>query len=343
MKKVNIFLIIIGFLLITVPFLINVYNLLRLLCLLIGIIVLSLGLIIHFPGKIIRIIIIPIFLIFSVCLFDFFVVNIFNTYPVIAFKHISSSKVITYNSLFYRVYSCNGTLTIDNNYRHNYLCDDKDLSIINVNKFLENPHESYKEYKNKFVHIEGKITMIVGDSGLSLASYDDKISLNGHVTFDHAKKIVVDNVKIDPSAYYVYDFIEVIGLVSSLKKVDDAIEIHLIDAKIIPSAIYNKYELIVNDIEDETITKTQEKYYYMGLQGIYYRYDENNIYELPYLLLDKRETIDNLVKNVTPIEEEKYRYYNLKDFTLVQCPKDNIVFVSNNIKDLSKACNINKN
>ena len=343
MKKVNIFLIILGFLFILVPFLVNIYNLLRLLSLLIGIIILSIGLIIYLPRKVIRTFLIPIFLIIGVCLLDFFLVNIFNYYPIIAVKHKSSSKVSAFNSLFYRVYSCDGNLVVDNNYKKGYQCGNDDISKVNINKFLENPYETYDEYHGKFVHIEGKVTMIVGSTGLSMSAYEDKISVNGHVTFDHEKKVVVDNIKINPSDYYVYDFIEVIGLVSSIKKVDDAIEIHLTEAKIIPSPIYDSYELIVNEIDDQTITKTEEKYFYMGLQGIYYRYDENNIYELPYLLLDKRETIDNLIKNTKAIEEEKYSYYSLKDYTLVKCPKEKIIFVNKNITDFEDICSLNTN
>ena len=343
MKKVNIFLIILGFLFVGIPFLVNTYNLLRLLSLLIGIIILSIGLIIYLPRKIIRTIFIPIFLIISICLLDFFLVNVTKFYPIIAVKHVSSPKVEVFNSLFYRVYSCNENLVVDNNYKKGYQCGNNDITKVNINKFLENPYETYDEYHDKFVHIEGKITMIVGSSGLSMSAYDDKISVNGHVTFDHEKKVVVDNLKIDAAGYYVYDFIEVIGPVSSIKKDNDAIEIHLTDAKLIPSSIYDDYELIVNEIDDQTITKTEEKYYYMGLQGIYYRYDENNIYDLPYLLLDKRESIDNLIKNTKAIEEEKYSYYILKDYTLVKCSKERIIFVNKNITDFDGVCNIKEN
>ena len=342
MKKVNILLIILGVIFLIVPYFINVYSLFRLLSILIGIIVLSLGLIIYLPEKVAKIIVIPLSLIVGAYLFDFFAVNLFNTYPIIAIKHKSSSKVETYNSLFYRVYSCDGVLTIDNNYTKEYLCSDGSVKKINVNKFLENPKESFKKSKNKFVHIEGKITTIVGTSSLTLSAYEDKIAVNGHVSFDGEKSVVIDSLNIDPTNYYVYDFIEVIGLVSSIKTVGDKTEIHLTNAKIIPSEIYDKYELVVNEIKDNTVTKTEEKYYYMGIQGIYYRYDENNIYELPYLLLDKRESIDNLVKNATLIEEEDYSYYDLNEYFLVKCKKDNIVFVNKNIKDLATACELNK-
>jgi hypothetical protein len=258
-----------------------------------------------------------------------------------AIKKVSSTKVKTYKSLFYRVYDCDGELNIDNGYKKSCPCDKNYLPTINVNKILENPKESFKTYKNKFVHIEGKITTIVGTSSLGLSAYEDRIDLNGHVSFDNEKSVVIDGLDIDPADYYVYDFIEVIGIVRSLKTSDEKTEIHITDAKIIPSSIYDKYELIVNEINDRSVTKAYDKFYYMGLQGIYYRYDENNIYELFYLLMDKRESIDNLVKSTEIVEEDGYSYYPLHDYTIVNCKKDNVVFVSKQINDLENACDIN--
>ena len=342
MKKVNIILITIGLLFLTVPYFINVYSIFRLGVLLLGVIIFSLGLIINLPEKVAKIILVPLSLIIGIYLFDFFFVNLFNAYPIIAIKHVSSSKVQTYNSLFYRVYACDNNLIVDNGYKLKCPCDNNYLETINVNKLLENPKESFKTYKNKLIHIEGKITTIVGTSSLGLSAYEDKIALNGHVSFDNEKSVIIDGLEIDPADYYVYDFIEVIGIVTSIKTTSEKTEIHLSDAKIIPSSIYNNYELIVNEINDQTVTKAYDKFYYMGLQGIYYRYDENNIYELFYLLMDKRESIDNLVKSTELVEEDGYSYYPLKDYTIVKCKKDNIVLASKQITNLEHACEINE-
>lgn len=342
MKKVNIILLLLGLLLLLVPFFINVYTIIRLVSILIGIIVFSLGLIIYLPEKTLKIIFLPIILICLSYLLDFFVVNLFNSYPIWAVKYTSSENVQTYNSLFYRIYACNDKLTIDANYKENFLCNPNMIQKESVNKFLENPKESYKKTKNKFVHLEGKITTIVGASSITLSSYDEKTSLNGHVSFDTNKSVVIDNLDIIDK-YYIYDLVEVIGQVSQIKIAEDKIEIHLVDAILIPSSIYDDYELIVNEINDNNIVKKEEKYYYLGIEGIYYRYDENNIYELPYLLLDKRESIDNLIENAQKSEEENTTFYKLLDFTVVKCPKDNIIFVNKNIIDLENICDINKN
>ena len=64
---------------------------------------------------------------------------------------------------------------------------------------------------------------------------------------------------------------------------------------------------------------------------------------MSYLLLDKRESIDNLIKNTKAIEEEKYSYYILKDYTLVKCSKERIIFVNKNITDFDGVCNIKEN
>lgn len=344
MKKQYLFLIIMGLILIIIPYFINVFSVFRLVSLLIGIILLLLGLIINKKNKIMKIILYPILLISSVMFLDFVSSSIFKIIPIIAFSHKSSSKVSTYNSLFYRVYDCDGIITFDNNYEKTFICNPDSISITSINKFLENPKESYQDSKGKFVHLEGKINTIVGNSSLTLNGYDENIELNGYVVFDEEKKVIVNGLEINPADYHIYDFIEVVGLVDSYKETDEETIIYLIDAVVIKSNIYSKYELLVNNITSREKTKIDEKMYYLGIQGIFYKYDENNIYEIDYLLLDKRETLENLIGDISPsLIEDVHRLYELENYNIVVCENDDIIFANKDITKLKNVCDKEEN
>ena len=116
--------------------------------------------------------------------------------------------------------------------------------MISVNKFLENPIESYNDYQGKFVRLKGKISTIVGNSSLSFNTYNENIELNGYVDFDENKKVVINDLKINPTEYYIYDFVEVIGLVSDYEKKQEQITVYLDDAIVIKSDLYDNYDII---------------------------------------------------------------------------------------------------
>ncbi|MBE6147939.1 MAG: hypothetical protein E7167_00290 [Firmicutes bacterium] len=339
MKKKYIILTILGLIFIIVPYFINIFSVLRLISLSMGIILFLLGVIIGKKKKIVRIILYPIATIMSVLAFDFIFASVLRGIPVVAFSHESSQKVNTYNSLFYRVYDCDNVLTFDNNYEKAFLCNPDSIETTPINKFLENPKESYKDNKGKFVHLQGKINTIVGNSSLTLNAYDEKIELNGYVVFDEEKKVIIEGLDINPADYHIYDIIQVVGLVSSYKKTETETTIYLTDAVVIKSDLYNKYELIVNNITSREKTKIDEKFYYLGIQGIFYKYDENNIYEIDYLLLDKRETLENLVGNITPsMIEDVHRLYELENYNIVVCENEDIIFANKDITKLKNVC-----
>ena len=342
MKKLKVFLSVLGVLLIIVPFCIPGYHLFELLILLCGIIALSLGIIIASHHKVIKIIFVPLLLICLCFGIDFINAKFFKGFPVIARQKWSSANVSTYNSLFYRTYKCGKKKIFDWNYKKSYMCGNKDIGTESVNLFLANPEDSFNNKKGRFVHLEGKISSIVGESGLILNEYEEKYEKNGYVVFNENKKVIVDNLQIDPTSFYVYDYIEVIGLVDSIVISDESKEIHLTDAKIIPSSIYDDYELIVkNNYSDETVA-IDGNIYYKGIDDIQYKYDERDYYELSYLLIDKRETFENLVKGVKPKtnEEEKADIYKLEDYTLVKCNNDNLIFVNKYLNDFEDICKI---
>ncbi|MBE6155447.1 MAG: hypothetical protein E7164_01670 [Firmicutes bacterium] len=339
MKKENWILIIIGLVFIITPFLLNFYHFFRLMSLLIGIIITLLGLIIFKTNKAWKIIVYPIILITVIILGDFFLASVFKRVPVIAIEYRSSSFSSTYNSLFYRVYNCNEVLTFDANYEKNFVCNKESLELTAINKFLESPKENFEENHGKFVRLEGKINTIVGNSSLTLNAYADEKNLNGYVVFDEHKKVIIDGLKINPNDFHIYDYIEVIGLVKDYQEKDEKITIYLTDAKVFPSELYQNYEVVVN--EDKTLTKNkiEDKLYYLGLKSIYYKYDENNIYELEYLMSDKRESVDNLLNGLAgTIINEKDELYTLEKYNIVKCENNDVVFVNQDINNFEMIC-----
>ena len=101
MKKLNIVLSIIGFALIIIPFFICKYSIYRLVSTVLGLIIVSLVNIIYHKQLVLRIIFIPIIIFTITYITDYFVMNIFNSYPIMAIKYTSSEKVSTYNSFIW--------------------------------------------------------------------------------------------------------------------------------------------------------------------------------------------------------------------------------------------------
>ena len=327
MKKTKIILGILGIIAIIISFVLNFYFV-RLFLMLLGITLITIALSLKTKHIILEVILSVVFFISLTYGIDYLLVKMFNKLPVYSIMLASSDKVIAYNSVFYRVYACGDKYTLDNKYALGYVCNNDDIPTVSINKFLENPNESYKNNLHKFVHLEGKITTIIGVSQIALNAYENgNNNLNGYVEFNENKIVYIDNLNIDPKDYYIYDIIEVIGEVATYQNNDGKEEIHLSNAILIESDIYKDHELVVNNIYNDKLVKDEDKIYYLGIEGIYYKYDENNIYALSYLLKDKRETIDNLIKGkeMTKIGDDKV--YNLIDYQILELKKDNTIFV----------------
>lgn len=337
MKKLKIILCLTGVLLMIIPFLVHTYSIYRFIVLSIGIIALLIGICLKNKGLIYKIPLYLLLLIILSLILDFLNYKIFKSSPIIAYKVKSSDKVATYNSLFYRIYDCNGKLVIDN-YDRNYACQASDIPKISINEFLENPKQSYKEYKNKFVKLEGKIGSIIGASSLTLNAYTEAEEVkNGYVTFDLEKEVRVNELNINPSQYFNYDYVVIIGRVVSF---DDtkAQTIYLDDAIVVDNHIYDNYELIVNNIDTDDILKKGD-IYYVGISSIFYKYREDILYELDYLLSDKRESITNLIKNQEKeIINENDTLYKLKDYQIILCANKKTLLVNNRISKYDTLC-----
>lgn len=348
MKKRAIFLFSLGIIFTIVPYLFNEYALWRLFCLGFGIILLVLSLLFEKNRKMLLIIIAPLFLITLSYGFDFWLFYQFERIPIYTYEIKSSDQVSTLNSAFYRVYKCNNDLILDYGYEKSYACNDSFLNTIGINEFMANPEEAFNKYEGKFVKISGKISKIVGTEAIELSSYTQtENKLNSYVSFN-LNSVLKVNTNKDLSKYRIFDVIEVIGKVDSLKKDNGTTIINLIDTNIIDSSIYDDYSYEVINNNDKKLINfiKNEDYYFYGITSLNIVYDEDNVYELSYLFNDTRFTWDMLISN-SPAEYIKdkndnvAKKYVLDKFNLLECDNGKKIVANKKLKLDNKVCEMN--
>lgn len=344
MKKRHIVLLGFGLTLMIVPFLINIYSIFRIISLVLGIILITVSLCLKKKRNIFYIILVPlIMLVFSYGI-DTLLFYTLKRVPVFSYAIKSSDKMRTYNSFFYRVFDCNGNLTLDYGYTKNYVCSNDCLDAININSFMQDAEESFKKYHHKFVHIYGKISKITGNENIELASFtqgDD--TLNGYVNFN-LNNILIVNTDENLSKYRIYDYVDVYGKVTSI---NDG-KITLTNTKLVASDIYDTYsfEIIASDDNKLTNLVKEKDYYYYGLNTINVKYDGDNIYELSYLLTDDRFKFDDLIqdkeyevfKNDEDVEIAKK--YKLEKFDLLECSNGKKIVANSKSKANQSICDL---
>lgn len=344
MKKRLIVLLGLGLTLMIVPFLINIYSIFRIISLVVGIILITVSLCLKKKRNIFYIILVPlIMLVFSYGI-DTLLFYTLKRVPVFSYAIKSSDKMRTYNSFFYRVFDCNGNLTLDYGYTKNYVCSNDCLDAININSFMQDAEESFKKYHHKFVHIYGKISKITGNENIELASFtqgDD--TLNGYVNFN-LNNILIVNTDENLSKYRIYDYVDVYGKVTSI---NDG-KITLTNTKLVASDIYDTYsfEIIASDDNKLTNLVKEKDYYYYGLNTINVKYDGDNIYELSYLLTDDRFKFDDLIqdkeyevfKNDEDVEVAKK--YKLEKFDLLECSNGKKIVANSKSKANQSICDL---
>lgn len=344
MKKRLIVLLGLGLTLMIVPFLINIYSIFRIISLVLGIILITVSLCLKKKRNIFYIILVPlIMLVFSYGI-DTLLFYTLKRVPVFSYAIKSSDKMRTYNSFFYRVFDCNGNLTLDYGYTKNYVCSNDCLDAININSFMQDAEESFKKYHHKFVHIYGKISKITGNENIELASFtqgDD--TLNGYVNFN-LNNILIVNTDENLSKYRIYDYVDVYGKVTSI---NDG-KITLTNTKLVASNIYDTYsfEIIASDDNKLTNLVKEKDYYYYGLNTINVKYDGDNIYELSYLLTDDRFKFDDLIKGkeyeVFKNDEdvEIAKKYKLEKFDLLECSNGKKIVANSKSKANQSICDL---
>ena len=344
MKKRLIVLLGFGLTLMIVPFLINIYSIFRIISLVVGIILITVSLCLKKKRNIFYIILVPlIMLVFSYGI-DTLLFYTLKRVPVFSYAIKSSDKMRTYNSFFYRVFDCNGNLTLDYGYTKNYVCSNDCLDAININSFMQDAEESFKKYHHKFVHIYGKISKITGNENIELASFtESNNTLNGYVNFN-LNNILIVNTDENLSKYRIYDYVDVYGKVTSI---NDG-KITLTNTKLVASDIYDTYsfEIIASDDNKLTNLVKEKDYYYYGLNTINVKYDGDNIYELSYLLTDDRFKFDDLIKGkeyeVFKNEEdvEVAKKYKLEKFDLLECSNGKKIVANSKSKANQSICDL---
>ena len=344
MKKRLIVLLGLGLTLMIVPFLINIYSIFRIISLVLGIILITVSLCLKKKRNIFYIILVPlIMLVFSYGI-DTLLFYTLKRVPVFSYAIKSSDKMRTYNSFFYRVFDCNGNLTLDYGYTKNYVCSNDCLDAININSFMQDAEESFKKYHHKFVHIYGKISKITGNENIELASFTESDNtLNGYVNFN-LNNILIVNTEENLSKYRIYDYVDVYGKVTSI---NDG-KITLTNTKLVASNIYDTYsfEIIASDDNKLTNLVKEKDYYYYGLNTINVKYDGNNIYELSYLLTDDRFKLDDLIKDkeyeIFKNEEdvEVAKKYKLEKFDLLECSNGKKIVANSKNKANQSICDL---
>lgn len=344
MKKRLIVLLGLGLTLMIVPFLINIYSIFRIISLVLGIILITVSLCLKKKRNMFYIILVPlIMLVFSYGI-DTLLFYTLKRVPVFSYAIKSSDKMRTYNSFFYRVFDCNGNLTLDYGYTKNYVCSNDCLDAININSFMQDAEESFKKYHHKFVHIYGKISKITGNENIELASFTESDNtLNGYVNFN-LNNILIVNTEENLSKYRIYDYVDVYGKVTSI---NDG-KITLTNTKLVASDIYDTYsfEIIASDDNKLTNLVKEKDYYYYGLNTINVKYDGDNIYELSYLLTDDRFKFDDLIKGkeyeVFKNDEdvEIAKKYKLEKFDLLECSNGKKIVANSKSKANQSICDL---
>lgn len=330
MNKKSLVLLIIGFLLLIVAFIISSYNIIKLIFLLVGIILCSIGIYVNYKNYITSILV-CLFLLIASYGIDTFLFYKFDKIPIFVYEVVSNNKVKVYNSLFYRIFDCNNSLILDYGYKKNYVCDNLSLDQIDINEFLSDFENVYEKYNNKFVKITGKISKISGNDYLELNSYTlGENKLNGYVNFN-SNYIVRVKVNENLSKYRIYDDITVIGRLESMKVDNGVFIFELVDSKLIASNVYDsfEYEVINSDDKDLISYVNLQNYYLYGINTIYLKYSNDTIYELNYLITDDRITLDDILKNANSEEilrneegEIVANKYTLEKFNVLVCNND---------------------
>ncbi len=337
MNKKAVFLQICSCLLIVFSFLYNSYTILRILTLILGIIFFLVGMHLKKKRRLYIYLLIFILLIGVSFGIDYLLCKYAKRIPIFSYEVKSSKTVSTYNSFFYRVYNCNSQYIFDQFYQQNYMCDEE-VSKENINSLLAHITNNFHHYHNKFIQIEGKISEITGSSSISMRTYEiPENSINGQVIFSNNLTLTIIHNGSLPKVeeLKIYDPIDVIGRIDKIKHEGQNTEIIIKDATIVNRNNYQTFEM--NKVESKKcddnlklLSKTDEySYYSYCLDSIYVNYDQDNTYELNYVLTDKRMTYDLLTKNKEKKDTEFYDVYQDDKFLIAKCKDTNQVIISN--------------
>lgn len=329
MKKEKIILII-SLIFMVVPFFINIYSIYKLISLCISIVLVDVYFIVEKKAKLFLLLYLPIILIILTYSIDYLKTYALKMRPIFVFEQKMNDNVSVYNSLFYRIYKCGDEEYFDNNYEESFKCDTSLIKEIDINKLLNEPKESYKEYKNKFIKVTGKISKIKGTSSLEMQAYTlVEGQLNGYVKFNETSKLIVNLEGIDVSKYKIYDYVTIVGLLNNYDKNKEILTLN--DIKLEEKDLYNEY--VIHVIEGNKCEKKEyiDKYSLYCLENIYLDYKIDK-YELSYALKDKKVTIEDILQNTEIEEVENAKIYKHEKFNILSCSIDKNIIINKNEK-----------
>ena len=79
------------------------------------------------------------------------------------------------------------------------------------------------------------------------------------------------------------------------------------------------------------INMSTDNIYTYCLDNIYLNYDIDK-YELSYAIKDKKITLDDLIKDIKPIEEDNNKLYKLDKFNILVCQNKKNILINNKEK-----------
>ena len=103
----------------------------------------------------------------------------------------------------------------------------------------------------------------------------------------------------------------------------------------------------INNNDNKLSNLVKEKdYYYYKISSINIKYDQDNIYELSYVLIDERIKYEDLVKNVEfesikdKEDKEIAKKYSLEKFNILECSNNKKIFVNKSVNVNSNICDM---
>ena len=332
MKKFEKILLIIGLILIIIPYFINIYTIFKLISLLLGIIIIAIVLIINKKINIFLALYLPILLLIFTYAIDYLKVAFLDLSPIYVLENKTNEQVSTYNSLFYRIIKCNKKYIFDDKYNISFPCDTSLIANIDINKLLNEPKEQYHKYHHDFIKVTGKISKINGNSSIEMQAYiaTDK-TINGYVEFNNTSKLKIMLKNINTNNYKIYDYVTFVGFLSGYK--ENSNELILTNTKLEENNLYDDYDLQVIESSNcnNEIKLYQDNLYTYCIDNVFINYKVDK-YELSYVLKDKKIELQDLLKNSNYIEEENYKIYNLEKFKILECSPNKSILINNKEK-----------
>lgn len=262
----------------------------------------------------------------------------FKRIPVFSYNIISTNNSRVYNGIGIRVWQCDknnyDNLIVDPFYNKGYLCDAKDIDVVDSNSFLNSVVENYNDYKNSYVKIKGKISKKTGQNYIEMRPYETtNITVNGYVTFadNITLRIIFKNSEEVLDNYDVYDEITIVGIIKNLENNSNKYIIYMYDSKVVSDINLNEYTISATQEQKCSIepnilysSDTNNIYSYC-LEEIIVSYGENNKYELSNALSSNKIKIEDLYKNPKEIinnEDNENKIYRFDNYSVLVCDKN---------------------